>query len=122
MSQYLPLKAKFQPKLDEPGIPSALDPPEIRSIGNVPVGLEKLGMIESIEELRQEFQVHSLRDWSHFLKSHFQLLIPGPQHTVRGALPMVPGGTVSSVKALGLNPKLPGPRGLSFLNGSAMFG
>ena len=38
-----------------------------------------------------------------------QLLIPGPQQTVRGALPIVPGATVLFVKLLlGSNPALIG--------------
>src|SRR6266849_4108183 len=44
-----------------------------------------------------------------FWKPISQLLIPGPQHTVRGALPIVPGATVASVKLLfGSNPALIG--------------
>src|SRR5215470_4053433 len=35
-----------------------------------------------------------------------QLLMPGPQQIVRGAFPIVPGETVSSVKASGLKPAL----------------
>src|SRR5579884_3206853 len=66
-----------------------------------------------------------------------QLLMPGPQQMVRGALPMVPRGTAPGLLAqspgivgshgvllneLGSNPRLPGPRGSSFLNGATRFG
>ena len=72
-----------------------------------------------------------------FWKLNSQLFRPGPQQTVRGAFPMVPGVTVSLVKASGLNPALinvqvagsvPVPaaqvsfRGSMDLKGAAIFG
>src|SRR5258708_32108033 len=63
--------------------------------------------------------------------------MPGPQQMVRGALPIVPNGTAAGfaelssgivgshgvlLNELGSNPRFPGPRGFSLLNGATRLG
>src|SRR5712664_2819041 len=74
----VPLERQLQGELDQPGIARALHAPEIAAVGEVPLRLKELRVVEGVEKLSSKLQLEALAERRNLLERNLPVVDSRP--------------------------------------------